>query len=353
MAANSYTIHITQLYSMIYSSLLFIQLFSTKITSRFLKKIAEISILKSYYRTLLERQFVSIFFSIGILNVIIKPKFAFILIFMEELLSLLEPADTVFQKREMGYRRAIPVLDSVKSCIAKYRTDEQFQAIWQKVEDLIPESVEVSQAARLRRTPAILDDFVIEGTIGERKEEADEMKTCLFETIDVTLQEFDARFAENNDILLALANSQSMELDALKPLEKLGIKLPAKHEMETAKVYMDKQCEEWEKNAPKNKKGEPERFNFLSKLKNEIRDAFPNVYNLYATIDTFACSTAICEASFSALAGVNIPSRLSMTNERMRNLAFLAFESERLKSISVEEVLRKFNDAKDRRVQLF
>lgn len=83
------------------------------------------------------------------------------------------------------------------------------------------------------------------------------------------------------------------------------------------------------------------------------RDAFPNVYKTYATIESFACSTAICEASFSALTGINLPSRLSMTNERMRNLAFLAFEHERLKSVSIEEVLRKFNGKKNRKVQLY
>ena len=48
----------------------------------------------------------------------------------------------------------------------------------------------------------------------------------------------------------------------------------------------------------------------------------------------------------------SVPSRLSMTNKRMRNLAFLAFESKRIK-ISFDTVLRKFDDAKERKVQLF
>lgn len=42
-----------------------------------------------------------------------------------------------------------------------------------------------------------------------------------------------------------------------------------------------------------------------------------------------------------------------MTNERMRNLAYLAFERARLKTISTDEVLQKFNDAKERKVQLY
>lgn len=74
---------------------------------------------------------------------------------------------------------------------------------------------------------------------------------------------------------------------------------------------------------------------------------------MYAIIETFGCSTAVCEASFSALAQINIKTRLSMTNERMQNLAFLAFERERLKTVPIDEVLRKFDNAKQRKVQLF
>lgn len=85
----------------------------------------------------------------------------------------------------------------------------------------------------------------------------------------------------------------------------------------------------------------------------EFREAFPNVYNLYAVIDTFGCSTAVCEASFSALSRINIPSHLSMTNKRMRNSAFLAFQSKRLQSISLHSILHEFNADKQRRVQLF
>lgn len=93
-------------------------------------------------------------------------------------------------------------------------------------------------------------------------------------------------------------------------------------------------------------------FNILSTLF-DYREMLPRVYNLYAAVETFACSTAICEASFSALARINISSRLSMTNKRMRNLSFLAFEHKRLKKIAIDRVLKKFNDKRDRRVQLF
>lgn len=54
---------------------------------------------------------------------------------------------------------------------------------------------------------------------------------------------------ENNEILQAISNSVEMELEDLKPLEKLAIKLPAEHELKTAKKYLAKEKEDWENSA--------------------------------------------------------------------------------------------------------
>lgn len=118
--------------------------------------------------------------------------------------------------------------------------------------------------------------------------------------------------------------------------------------MKTAKNHVDGRRKEWEEAAEEENQNQ---FEILPVLY-EVREAFPNVYKLFAKIETFACSTAVCEASFSALAQINIPSRLSMNNDRMRNLAFLAFEHNRLKTISIDDVLKEFNSKKERRVQL-
>lgn len=65
--------------------------------------------------------------------------------------------------------------------------------------------------------------------------------------IDVTLVEFDRRFTENNDILLALFKSAEMELVDLQPLEKLGLKLPPEYELKTTKKYVETKRLDWEK----------------------------------------------------------------------------------------------------------
>lgn len=83
------------------------------------------------------------------------------------------------------------------------------------------------------------------------------------------------------------------------------------------------------------------------------RDVFPEVYRFIATVDTFGCSTTVCECSFSALERIGKPSRLNMDNERLRNLSFLAFESKKLSQIDVEDVLKDFNANPHRRIQLY
>lgn len=287
---------------------------------------------------------------IGILNIITKKKFAFLLIFMDELLSALAPADTIFQKREISYRRAIPVLEAVKTTVGEYRDPEGFDQLMEKTNALMGTIPVVVRPARRiqRRRSTMLRDFVVEETLGERSDDDDSIKSCFFEIIDVTLMEFDKRFTENDEILLALSSSDEMQLNNLKPLEQLGLKLPAEHELRTAKIYLEKKKNEFSESV----NGNDSRFNVLATLF-DMREVFPDVYSLYAAIETFGCSTAVCEASFSALSQINIPKRVSMSNERMRNLAFLAFESKRLKTISIDDVLKEWNCSKARKIQLF
>lgn len=161
--------------------------------------------------------------------------------------------------------------------------------------------------------------------------------------IDVILEELNDRFTENNDILLTICKATKMNFENLKPLEELGIELPPEHELNTAKVFIE---------TKKNEINENEQFNLLATLY-EYRGVLSRVYNLFAIIETFGCSSAICEASFSALTRIDIPSRVCMSSERIRGLSFLAFEHKRLKEISSEVILKKFNDRKNRRVQLF
>lgn len=47
---------------------------------------------------------------------------------------------------------------------------------------------------------------------------------------------------------------------------------------------------------------------------------------MMAAVDAFGSSTKVCECSFSVLDRIGTPKRMSINNDRLRNLTFLAFE---------------------------
>lgn len=134
-----------------------------------------------------------------------------------------------------------------------------------------------------------------------------------------------------------------MDLTLLEPLACLHrIEMPSHIEMNLAKNYLMNS---------RSQNGNPEK-SILDRLY-PVRHAYEKVYKLFCAVETFACSTAVVECSFSCLSRVGIIGRMHMLNERMRNLTFLAFESKELNKIDEFAILRHFNAQKNRRLQIF
>jgi hypothetical protein len=92
-----------------------------------------------------------------------------------------------------------------------------------------------------------------------------------------------------------------------------------------------------------------DKFEHLYKL----REAFRKTYDLFSTVATFGCSTACCESSFSTVTAINRPQRIAMTHQRMADLVYLAFEKKRTQEIDFDLFLSKFNNKRDRKLQLY
>lgn len=121
----------------------------------------------------------------GILTVITRKAFVFTLMTVNEILEVLAPADVVFQKREIGYRRAMPVVESVKSSILEYRSDARYQQIERNANELLGKitsgSVTSSRPVRQNRGKStLLKEYTVEQSIGERSSEAIELKSFFF-----------------------------------------------------------------------------------------------------------------------------------------------------------------------------
>lgn len=297
----------------------------------------------------------------GILRSIEKKEFVFTLVFMNSFLNLIAPADKILQSRDVGFREAVPVIETVKSEILKLRSTESFLNFWTSATDRMQnESVQSIETSRPRRNvnrPTSLNDFIITDRIGEKNCDFEiEIRSSYFKVIDLFLSELKKRFEDNAEILEAISRIEEFDLSLLTPLKDLGIKLPTNEEMTVAKNYIamrrKKHEDELSAKDDSEKKAFKNRFRVLKELY-QMKDAFPDVYNLFATVDTFACSTSTPECSFSALERLGRKGRMSMTTDRLRSLTFLAFESKRLDSIDIDEVLKVFNRNPKRRIQLY
>lgn len=59
-------------------------------------------------------------------SAIMDKKFVFMLQFLNELLCLIVPANHILQKREVGFRQAMPLIKTVLESVLLLRTDESF-----------------------------------------------------------------------------------------------------------------------------------------------------------------------------------------------------------------------------------
>lgn len=287
----------------------------------------------------------------GIHACITKRQFIYTMFFMKEILEIIKPADKILQSREIGYVDAVPVIKAVLNALEGLRKDEEFEKFDQKAEELIAHISDTNTQPRRVHTRS--------SSIEIRQ---NHIRPSYFEILDTIISEIKSRFEENDSILITLCNAREMELSSFKPLADLNrIDLPSERELQIAKLYLKEQDEKQKENEndenernddvdPDDKKVEKQ--NILQRLY-PVRAAFGKVYKLFCAIETFACSTAISECSFSCLARVGILGRVHMSNERLRNLSFLAFESKEFTRIDAEEILRHFNENKARRLQIY
>lgn len=170
-----------------------------------------------------------------ILNTILSKDFVFLLNFMDDFLALLTPAYKMLQSREMGYREAMPVLQTTMKSIEALN----MMTCWRKC---MQQPSSLSASPDRERRSSKLGGFAVVETIGERGEMDfhGHIKSCFFEVIDVTVRKFNTRVNENSDLLITLSSVAELHSEKLAPLkELLGIVIPNDLELVIAKANMD------------------------------------------------------------------------------------------------------------------
>lgn len=291
----------------------------------------------------------------GLESAITEKKFLFMLQFLNELLSLIEPANKILQSRDVGFPQAKPIIEAVYESILALRTNDSFHRFMQLTEKLMInfENEElVAKPQRIRQRSSRLTGSIVMETLGERNIEMEaqtevEKETMLvksqyFEVIDRVSSEMICRFQENSNILTAITEINNIERDdfdhdALEPLIEINLTLPSVAELTVVKQFLSKN---------ENKQG----YSVLQNLF-PVREAVKDTYHILEAAEVFGSSTAIAECSFSALSRIDTVRRMAMTDRRLCNLTFLAFEKNKLKNLDQNSIIQKFTQ-KNRRIQL-
>lgn len=108
----------------------------------------------------------------GLTSALTQKNFIFLLLFLYELLSLIEPANKMLQNREVGFPQAKPIIEAVSESIHALRTDESFHRFIDSAEKMMNVSeIEETRARpqRIRHRSSRLTGSIVMETLGERQ----------------------------------------------------------------------------------------------------------------------------------------------------------------------------------------
>lgn len=161
----------------------------------------------------------------GILHVMSSSEFVFVLVFIKDLLQMIEPITKALQGREIGYKDSMPLIRAVYTTIENLRTEGNFEKYFLQASNMLSNSTEPtpnsSRPTRDRRRSTVLRDFVVEETLGERSEVAVTLKSGFYGVINILLIEMTNRFEKNDAILNAIDSADEMNLEKLQ-IERFG-----------------------------------------------------------------------------------------------------------------------------------
>ncbi|KAJ8710650.1 hypothetical protein PYW08_009165 [Mythimna loreyi] len=249
--------------------------------------------------------------SIGIKKVMLDLEFRIAMVVAKKILSTLQPADAALQARSAGLKDAITIIKCVKDEIIKLRSNQMYNQILEEAKSLTSndcgESENRTQTSKRQvKKPNRMDDYLTYTPCSSARQNIDEndepFKSEYFETLDILIAELQRRFSDNDDLINSIASLDELDVDKMVPLKNLGLKIPSREEASVVKAYLSRNEDIME--------------NTLQVLYRQ-REAFKDTYELFASVATIGCSTAVCESTFSTLTAINRPQRLSMGHERM------------------------------------
>ncbi|CAM4607110.1 unnamed protein product [Leuciscus chuanchicus] len=290
--------------------------------------------------------------AVGLIKEVSETSFKFIAHMVYKILQLLDAPNKLMQSEDMDLLSAVKLVTCASECLAKLRCESDFLELWEKADDN-----EMPKPSKRKRTiNKGLQEYLLEESIGQAHGDLgneEELRRLYYSTLDAVLAEISERFGERNSKLVeALSvfdpqnDSTFLEAQLVQRMLNLTNSEVVHSECAVARQFLRKEL------SGSISSGEKMTVKQILQRHHATLEAMPTVLAAM----TFGASTAMCENSFSTLKNVFTDNRRSMLHQRKAHLVQLAFERDLTRKFRHEwkdSILRRFNDSKHRRLQLF
>ena len=268
----------------------------------------------------------------------------------------------LLQSPDLDLAASVQLIQAQISILQEYRCNEKWDLLWTESEaiarSLNVNTENISRMDRRSQLPCRLQvDSVVFTSVGARTSLSAIEPKIIFRTeyyypiIDIVLEELNSRFSSLNQGIMcsiqALSPSSNnfLDLDTLQPLLQ-------HYEIDEADMLIEvPQVKRIVSNTPDPDK--PLCIYDLLDIFLPLKVAFPTFLKTLKLALTLCVTSSSCERSFSCLKRLKSYLRSTMSNERLNSLAVISIERDFSFSLSLDDIVDKFNSMdKNRRMLL-
>lgn len=288
-------------------------------------------------------------------------EFICVLILWYNILSKIDIVSKIIQKPNFDVAQCCTHLNNLKKFLKAYRSDEGFNDLLIDAKE-IASSLDIEPKFKKQRglkPRKVKKQFDYECDDEPMYDETLKFKVdCFFNALDVIITSVDERFRilssySNNFAFLWNIDkfknySEKEQLELCQKVENV-LNDETRNERDIIAVELVKELQYLQNFDEKVITSPEEILNYITI--NNLVDSFPNTSIILRILLTMPVSVATAERSFSKLKIIKNYLRSTMGQNRLSNLAIISIESDLLKELDTEDLIKQFAKTKARKAQ--
>lgn len=255
-------------------------------------------------------------------------------------------SDTL-QSPNLDYSSALTLLESVKASLSDKRNEMSLTDISDKAQALCTKtgiSTQLRAEPRTREHPGHLHEFIVDSNTGQRQPLSsldDIRKHCYYNVIDALVNEMGRRFSPETCGVLqgtCALNPKHKSFLSMEVLLPMAQHYGVTSENLAAEMHQFRRLLTMKEQQGQTVATTQDLLAFLQPDK----DSFPDLHRMISISITIPVTSAACERSFSCLARVKNYLRSLSGDERNSDLAFLAINAARARTLEADAILDAF-----------